>query len=30
MNAHKVCGGCFVKYDIGWVSYFLQQKVGKP
>jgi hypothetical protein len=20
----------FLKYDIGWVSSFLQQKVGKP
>jgi len=32
MNAHDVWGGLFsfLKYDIGWFSPFLQQKVGKP
>jgi hypothetical protein len=29
MNAHRVWGGCFVKYGIGWVSSFLEQKVAK-
>jgi hypothetical protein len=32
MNAHSWVGGLFffLKYDITWVSSFLQQKVGKP
>jgi hypothetical protein len=32
MNAHRVWGGlfCVLKYDIGWVNSFVQQKVSKP
>jgi hypothetical protein len=32
MNAHDFVGGLFffLKHDMGWVSSFLQQKVGKP
>jgi hypothetical protein len=34
MNAHSCVGGgglfSFLKYGIGWDSYFLQQKVSKP
>jgi hypothetical protein len=32
MNAHGCMGGLFffLKYGIGWVNSFLQQKAGKP
>ncbi len=32
MNAHGCMGGLFsfLKYDIGWVCSFVQQKAGKP
>jgi hypothetical protein len=32
MSVHRVWGGlfCFLKYDISWVSSFLQQRVNKP
>ncbi len=32
MNAHSCVRGLFsfLKYDISWISSFLQQKAGKP
>ncbi len=32
MNMHDCVGELFsfLKYGISWVSFFLQQKVGKP